>query len=121
MKKLDQLFEGGSVLSPLENSVLEELWPDRSLRVREIYGSLRKKGKKMALTSVAVILDRLHERKLVCRRIEPARGGLRYIYHPRQNKDGFERSVIANSIDGLIKQFGTTAVTYFNERFGKKR
>src|SRR3989344_2943144 len=113
MKKLDQLFEGGSVLSPLENSVLEELWPDRSLRVREIYGSLRKKGKKMALTSVAVILDRLHERKLVGRRIEPARGGLRYIYHPRQNKDGFERSVIANSIDGLIKQFGTTAVTYF--------
>ena len=120
MKKLDQLFEGGSVLSPLENSVLEELWPDRSLRVREIYGSLRKKGKKMALTSVACA-DSRSAGGTTGRRIEPARGGLRYIYHPRQNKDGFERSVIANSIDGLIKQFGTTAVTYFNERFGKKR
>ena len=45
-----------SLLSPLEQEVLQVLWPAKSLRVREIHEKLKKK---VALSSVAVILDRL--------------------------------------------------------------
>ncbi|MBI2141296.1 BlaI/MecI/CopY family transcriptional regulator [Candidatus Woesearchaeota archaeon] len=110
-----------SVLSPLENDVLVVLWPDRALRVREIYQKL-KKGRKVALTSVAVILDRLFEKGVVDRRIETARGGLRYVYFPKKDRKQFELSVVDETVNRLIEKFGNVAISYFNERFvkGKK-
>lgn len=109
-----------TILSPLENDVLNVLWPDKSLRVREIYEKLKGK-RKVALTSVAVILDRLHERSIVERKIETARGGLRYLYTPKQSKQEFEAKIIETAVNNLINSFGGTAVSYFNERFSKKK
>ena len=116
---MKQLFN--SVLSPLENDVLIVLWPGKALRVREIYQKL-KKGRKVALTSVAVILDRLFEKGVVDRRIEAAKGGLRYVYFPKKDKKQFETSVVEETVNRLISKFGDVAVSYFNERFvkGKK-
>ena len=116
---MKQLFN--SVLSPLENDVLIVLWPNKALRVREIYQKL-KKGRKVALTSVAVILDRLFEKGVVDRRIEAAKGGLRYVYFPKKDKKQFETSVVEETVNRLISKFGDVAVSYFNERFvkGKK-
>ncbi|MDP7115651.1 MAG: BlaI/MecI/CopY family transcriptional regulator [Candidatus Woesearchaeota archaeon] len=107
-----------SILSPLELDVLKVLWKKNPLKVREIYNILKPK-QKVALTSVAVILDRLHEKGIVSRDVEKGRGGLRYIYHPLKDQAQFERSVIENSVDGLINKFGKSAVVYFNERFSK--
>lgn len=109
-----------AVLSPLESDVLKILWLNKKLRVREIYNKLKNK-RKVALTSIAVILDRLYERSLVNRALETTRGGIRYIYSARKDKKQFERSIVEKTINGLIKNFGDTAVTYFNERFSKKR
>ena len=111
----------GSVLSPLESGVLHCLWPNRELKVRDIYQRL-KKGRKVALTSVAVILDRLYEKGVVDRKIETARGGLRYVYFPKKDKRQFEKSVVEETVNRLIDKFGTVAISYFNERFvkGKK-
>ena len=92
MKKING-NSGFDVLSPLESDVLGQLWPDKSLKVREIYRILRK-GRKVALTSVAVILDRLFEKGVVGRRIETARGGLRYVYFPKKDRKQFEESVV---------------------------
>lgn len=103
-------------LSPLEDGVLEILWPERKMKVREIFDILKKK-RKVALTSVAVILDRLHKKGLVDRTVAQGRGGPRYTYFPTKNKEEFEQSIIASTVDALISQFGSTAVTYFNERF----
>ena len=108
-----------SVLSPLEADVLNMLWPDKAMRVREIYAKLKGK-RKVALSSVAVILDRLHERSIVDRKVETGRGGMRYIYSPRQDQRGFEKSVIENTVNTLMDKFGTTAISYFNERFAKR-
>jgi predicted transcriptional regulator len=115
--KLGQKFE--SILSPLESDVLGVLWPNKSMKVRQIYSVLKKK-RKVALTSVAVILDRLHEKGIVDREAETGRGGVRYIYFPIQNKKQFEKSIIENAVNKMIEKFGSTAVTYFNERFSKK-
>ena len=108
------------VLSPLENDVLNELWPDRKLRVRDLY-QLLKKQRKVALTSIAVILDRLFEKGIVDRQIESARGGLRYLYFPKQNKKQFEKSVVEQAVNKLIANFGDAALSYFNERFVKRK
>lgn len=103
-----------SLLSPLEKDVLQVLWPSRQLRVREIHGKLKRK---VALSSVAVILDRLHSKGVVTREVETGRGGVRYVYTPTHDKKAFERSIIDKTVNKLIETFGPTAVTYFNERF----
>ena|SRR3989338_3274378 len=119
MKNKPLLSNFDSVLSPLEADVLNILWPDKSMRVREIYARLRGR-RKVALSSVAVILDRLHERSIVERKVETGRGGMRYIYAPKNDQKGFEKSVIENTVNTLMDKFGSTAISYFNERFAKR-
>ena len=109
-----------AVLSPLENDVIKILWKNKEMRVRDIYFIIRKK-RKVALTSVAVILDRLHEKKIVSRKIELGRGGEHYIYSSCCSQEDFEQSVIDKTVNKLIDKFGPVAVTYFNERFSKRK
>ncbi|MEK6857569.1 MAG: BlaI/MecI/CopY family transcriptional regulator [Nanoarchaeota archaeon] len=116
----DKLTNFDSILSPLERDILGKLWPDKKLRVREIYDKLKIK-RKLALSSVAVLLDRLHDKKIVERKIETARGGVRYIYSPKTNKKRFEASVVEKTVNKLIQSFGETATAYFEERFAKKK
>jgi|SRR3989338_8721939 len=113
-------FDGNSVavLSPLENDVIKILWKRESMRVRDIYSLLRRR-RKVALTSVAVILDRLYEKKLVTRKIALGRGGEHYIYSSCCSQQDFEQSVIDKTVNRLIDKFGPVAVTYFNERFSR--
>ncbi len=118
IKKIKLKDNFDSVLSPLEAEILKVIWPDKPMRVREIYNVL-KKDNKVALSSVAVLLDRLHERKIVGRKVETGRGGVRYLYFPLQNEAEFEKSVIDKTVNSLIEKFGSTAVSYFNERFKK--
>jgi len=112
----EKVADFDSLMSPLENDVLRILWPDKKLRVREIHEKLNPK-KKIALSSVAVICDRLHDKSIVSRNIETARGGVRYIYFPTQDKSSFEKSIVEKTVNKLIQTFGPTAVSYFNERF----
>lgn len=107
----------GMVLSPLESSILNVLWSVKSAKVRDIH----KRVKGVALTSIAVSLDRLYKRGIVSRRIETGLGGAHYIYKPHSSKENFEKSVVGSIVDKLIENFGDSAITYFNERFSKKR
>jgi predicted transcriptional regulator len=113
----EQVADFDSLLSPLEGDVLKILWPDKQMRVREIHEKLKSK---VALSSVAVICDRLHDRGIVARKIETARGGVRYIYYPTQDKNAFEKTVVEDTVNKLIETFGSTAVSYFNDRFRKR-
>ena len=103
------------LMSPLENNIMEILWTHGEMRVRDVH-------KKMdaPLTSIAVNLDRLHDRKLVSRKIEIGRGGEHYIYSPSLSEKDFHRSVLDQTVDKLIETFGSTAVAYFNQRFRKE-
>ncbi len=109
-------FSFNGHLSPLESEILKVLWPGRKLKVREVYSKLKGK-RKLALTSVAVLLDRLYDKGIVNRKIETGRGGIRYIYFPNKDKKEFEKSVVEAAVNSLISKFGSTAVNYFNERF----
>lgn len=107
------------VLSPLEEDVLSVLWRKEEARVRDVHAHLSRK-KRVALTSVAVTLDRLHKKKAVQRRVETGRGGPHYLYTPLNGRAEFERSIIDSAVNRLISSFGSSAVTYFNERFGRR-
>ena len=113
----EKVADFDSLMSPLENDVLKILWPDKKLRVREIHDKLKRT---VALSSVAVICDRLHDKGIVARKIETARGGVRYVYYPTQDKNSFEKSIVEKTVNKLIESFGPTAVSYFNERFRKR-
>ena len=105
-----------SILSPLEQDILSLLWVKKKAKVREIYQIIRKK-KDIAHTSIAVMLDRLHQKNLVRREVESCRGGFRYTYYPLQCEAEFKNEKIRTAVDKLIEKFGSTAVNYFNERF----
>src|SRR3989338_5279695 len=96
-------------LSPLEQEVLKCLWHKEKMYVRELYNCLKGK-RKVALTSIAVILDRLHQKGLVGRTIETSRGGFRYIYSASKDKIEFERHIVENAVNSLINRFGKTAL-----------
>ncbi len=109
------------VLSPLENETLKILWknPD-GLRVRYVYKKLRKR-RKIVLTSVAVILDRLHKKQLATRKVHFGLGGDYYIYYPALSQTDFQKSLIDITVDKIIERFGPVAVNYFSERFSRKK
>ena len=108
------------LLSPLEADILKILWTGKHTRVRDVYDKLKGK-RKVALTSVAVILDRLHKKKFVTRTVQVGRGGYHYIYLPKISKSDFEHSIVNQTVNKLIENFGDVAINYFNERFVKKK
>lgn len=108
------------LLSPLETDILNILLSSKEMKVRDIYNKLKRK-RKVALTSVAVILDRLYEKGFANRKVEIGRGGPHYIYYPVADKNNIEHSIIKATVDKLIDSFGNTAINYFNERFSKNK
>lgn len=109
-----------SSLSPLEADVLSLLLLNKEFRVKEIYEIIKEK-RKVAPSSVPVILDRLHSKGLVNRRTETCRGGVRYVYSLKKNRDQFEKSIMEATVNKLIEKFGQSALSYFNERFPDKK
>jgi predicted transcriptional regulator len=107
------------ILGPLEKEILELLWKKKKARVKEIHEILKDK-RKVAHTSIAVMLDRLHEKKIVSREVENCRGGFRYIYFPTSEKKEYNNAILSHAVDKLIDKFGKSAVSYFNERFGQE-
>ncbi len=106
-----------ALLSPLESDILRVLWlAGDDMLVRDVHGKLRK-SKNVAITSVAVMLDRLYKRGIVSRQTRTGRGGTHYLYSARADKREFERSVVESVVNSLISNFGPSAVSYFGERF----
>ncbi|MBI2138344.1 BlaI/MecI/CopY family transcriptional regulator [Candidatus Woesearchaeota archaeon] len=105
-----------AALSPLEKSLLSLFAPEKERRANELYRKISKK-KKVALSSIPVILDRLYTKGILERRAETCRGGARYVYKLQLDKSHFEKSIVENTVNALIHKFGQSALSYFNERF----
>lgn len=109
-----------TALSPLESDVISILQNNKEYMVRDLYSIIKKK-RKVASSSISVILDRLFEKGLVQRKPQTCRGGMRFIYRIKKDKKDYEKSIIQGTVNKLLERFGNTAVTYFNERFSQKR
>lgn len=107
-------------ISPLEHDVLTVLWNNKPMLVRDVYAAVKGK-RKVAHSSVAVILDRLYQKQLVARTSETCRGGTRYWYHPKTDRRAFVQGAVDSAIRSLVERFGTSAIAHFEERFSKQR
>jgi len=106
-------------LSPLEKDIISEMERGKKFSAADIYRTLSKK-RKVAQSSVSVLLDRLFKKGLLQRETETARGGIRFLYTLDINREKYERRVVENTVNVLVQKFGSNAIAYFNESFNKK-
>lgn len=103
------------MLGSLESEVLLSLRRLGEAPARDVRSQLEKQGTRVAYTTVATILSRLHDKGLVRRRRETCRGGERYVYRPAE----VERKYLINLLKGVVAMFGPVGVVHLNEEIAK--
>jgi len=106
------------VLGDLEADVLEALWKLKVAHVRDIHREVARK-RKVAVTTVATVLDRLFEKGLVERELIRTRG-LYYEYRPSLSKRQLESTIVRDVLKGIFETFGDAAVSYLVNQVGIK-
>lgn len=101
-------------LGELEQKIMDILWKSKSSTSREILDMLEI-DKKLAYTTIATILQRLYDKKLVTR-IENTRG---YIYSPKITKERYTKNVAQLFLKKFIGTFGDTAIASFADSIDK--
>ena len=96
-------FDDARVLGDLEQRVMEVLWDDAPLAVREVQ---RHVGRgKLAYTTVMTTLDRLYKKGLLARE----KVGLAFVYRPAIDREEYRRRVVEAAVAPLLEH-GTGAV-----------
>ena len=102
-------------LGDLEATVLRQLWEtDRALTVKQFQSKISR-SRPVAVTTVATILDRLHRKGIVSRRLI-REGGPHFIYSARLTEDKFKHVVVHNVMDALLGGFNDVTVAYLTDK-----
>lgn len=104
------------ILGDLESTVMKAVWAIDSGDVKAVHKKVNEE-KKVAITTVATILDILHGKGLVSRELirSPA---IKYIYTPAFTRKELESTVVNDIVKGLFESFGETMVSYFIDNSG---
>lgn len=103
------------VLGDLEALALRQLWEaSRPLSVREFQTRISK-IRPVAVTTVATILDRLHQKGVVSRELIKD-GGPHYLYSAKLTEAEFKHAVVDNVMGTLLHSFNDVTVAYLAER-----
>lgn len=95
--------DAARVLGELEQAVMEVLWDEAPLAVRDVQ---RRLGRgKPAYTTVMTTLDRLYKKRLLARE----KVGLAFVYRPAIDRDGYRRRVVEAAVGPLFDD-GAAAV-----------
>lgn len=101
-------------LGELEKEVMDILWTDKKCSARDVLNKLQR-DKKLAYTTVATILQRLHDKELV-KRVENKSG---YLYSPQLSKETYSKSIANAFLNKFINSFGDTAIASFADSIEK--
>jgi predicted transcriptional regulator len=104
------------VLGDLEADVMEALWNLQEAQVRDIHKEISQK-RKVAVTTVATILDRLHEKGFVGRTLKKSRS-VYYEYRPLITREQLENTVVRDVLKGLFETFSEPVVSYLVDSSG---
>lgn len=99
------------VLGPMESAIMEVMWGKNRATAKEIFETLNE-GKR---SSISILLQRLCEKGLLYREQEVAKGGKRYMYFVKVDKETFERHVVEIIIDSLMDSFEERLREYLQE------
>lgn len=101
-------------LGELEKEVMDILWEHKHCSARNVLTKLEG-NRKLAYTTVATILQRLHDKRLVKRTDDK----LGYIYSPKLSKESYSRNIAQTFLKKFINSFGDTAIASFAESIDK--
>ncbi len=104
-----------AMIGSLETEVLSSLRGLGEAPARDVRKALERNGVRVAYTTVATILTRLHQKGLVRRRRETCRGGERYVYRPAE----VEQKYLQNLLKSVVAMFGPAGVVHLNEELAK--
>ncbi|MEA1993204.1 MAG: BlaI/MecI/CopY family transcriptional regulator, partial [Euryarchaeota archaeon] len=100
------------VLGRIESKIMRIMWEKKKATAKEIFEDLDE-GKR---SSVSILLKRLCEKDLLSREEEVAKGGMRYVYSVKVDKQLFERIVVKRVMDSLMNSFEQSLKEYLKER-----
>ena len=101
---------------PLERDVLDCIWREEEVSVREVHSCLMK-SRKIAYTTVMTIMKRLTDKGLLTRKKQ----GKAYLYSSKRTKEQTAKTVIGKIVNSLIDQFGEEAVVAFSDELELKK
>lgn len=84
------------------------VWKLKRCSVREVLEEVNK-SKKLAYTTVATILQRLHDKGLVTRNGQ----GIAFFYSPKLTKESYSKNLASTFINKFFSSFGDVAITSF--------
>jgi predicted transcriptional regulator len=95
------------VLGPLESEIMDVVWDQTEVTVRDVHESLTA-ARPIAYTTVMTTLGRLAEKGLVQRlEDQPA-----HRYRPLVSREQYARSTVRSVVDWLVDRFPDPAVAY---------
>ena len=99
-------------LHELEALVMEEVWRQGGVTVRDVLTALNRDTKKRAYTTVMTIMSRLDAKGMLTRN----RQGKSDLYRPVMSREQYMDSRAASEVEALVDQFGDVALAHFAER-----
>ena len=103
------------VLGDLEALALRQLWEaSRPLSVREFQERISR-TRPVAVTTVATILDRLHQKGVLSRELIKE-GGPHYLYSAKLSEAEFKHAVVDDVMGTLLRSFNDVTVTYLADK-----
>jgi predicted transcriptional regulator len=95
-------------LGSLEARVMRILWASPGLTVRDVASRLPR-VRRRAYTTVMTVMNRLHEKGLLSRKLADRA----YVYRPRLSESEFLQDLTQKRVQSLIAEFGDVAVANF--------
>jgi predicted transcriptional regulator len=100
------------VLGPLESKIMEIMWNEKISVARDVYDIMKKKDKNTRRSTISIMMNRLCDRGLLDRHAETGRGGERFVYTVRINKDEFSQVIVSKVMKGLLDSFEDSTLRY---------
>jgi predicted transcriptional regulator len=100
------------VLGPLESKIMEIMWDEKISVARDVYDIMKKKDKNTRRSTISIMMNRLCDRGLLDRHAETGRGGERFVYTVRINKDEFSQVIVSKVMKGLLDSFEDSTLRY---------
>src|SRR5574337_647075 len=101
-------------LGPLEAQIMEVVWEQGEVTVRDIYNVLRQQ-RDLAYTTVMTVMHNLHRKGLLAQRSE----GQAHVYTARLSRMEFVRAKVSETLDALLENFSEPALAHFVERLSQ--
>lgn len=90
------------IFGDLEADIMEILWSNGRLTVREVFEKLKHK-RRIAYTTVMTVMTRLAQKEI----LRKIKDGNAFIYEPLQTREKFSQTTSQAVLDGLLADFSS--------------